>query len=368
MMKKCKKITPLLLITLLSACQRNYNPPLQDYISELLYKENFTILSLNDIHLSILTNLYEEFSYLEDVIYSRSKAYNLTKEEAKPDLIVLNGDTFMDVNKTVVDRFFKFIDSFNIPFAYTYGNHDLQGVYSNKYVDSVIKKCHNSVLKNPKDNVKGNSNYVINLKENNETKWQIYVFDSNTYFGMNYDVIHDDQINWYKEQIRLANNLSEDTIKSDVDLIPSLSYFHIPLEEFEEAWEEVGKTVSGKTSSSLWRMEEKTGVACGYRSNTLFETMNSFRSTRGIICGHDHINFSDFGYTKGENADFPIRLIYGLKSSKGIYHDPFLMGGTFITLNDDKTFALNPIQVTYSGQVNHLNDEEIVLGELVEYE
>lgn len=367
-MRRFKKIIPLTLISLLTSCSTITNPPLEDYISELLYKENFTILSLNDIHLSVLTDLDEEYEHLTNVIYAREKAFNLSKEEAKPDLIVLNGDTFMDVNSYVVDSFFNFIDSFNIPFAYTYGNHDLQGLYSNKYIDSVVKKCRNSVLKNPKDNVYGNSNYVINLKENNETKWQIYVMDSNTYFGMNYDVIHDDQIEWYKNEIRLANNLTNDINKSSTDLIPSLAYFHIPLEEFEEAWDDVNRTVSGKSGDSVWRMEESSGVAYGYRSNLLFETMNSFRSTRGIICGHDHINYSDFHYTKGENDDFPIRLIYGLKSTKGIYHDDFLMGGTFITLNDDKTFTLNPIQVTYNGQVNHLNDDEIVAGDLIEYE
>ncbi|MGM9874233.1 MAG: metallophosphoesterase [Bacilli bacterium] len=367
-MKKFNKIAPLFLVALLTSCQKVSNPPLTDYINELDYKENFTILSLNDIHLSILTDLDEEFNYIENVIFARCETEGLTKEEAKPDLIVLNGDTFMDVNSDIVSKFFSFIDSFNIPFAYTYGNHDLQGLYGNKYIDKVVKKCRNSVLLNPSDNVYGNANYVINLKENGDTKWQVYVLDSNTYYGLGYDVIHDDQIEWYKKQIRYANNLSDDVNKSDVDLIPSIAYFHIPLEEFQEAWEEVGMSVSGTDRDSYWRMEESSGVASGYRSNLLFETMNAFRSTRGIVCGHDHINFSDFHYIKGENTDFPIRLIYGLKSSKGIYHDPFLMGGTFITLKDDKTFSMKPIQVTYSGQFNEMSVEEIVNKEINENE
>lgn len=372
MKKIIKNCSFFLMVGLLTSCQVQPNKvELKDYIDESLsFKENFTICSLNDIHLSFLSDLKTDFEYLETVIYSRCQTEGLTKDEAKPDMLVLNGDVFMDANKRTVTEFFKFIDSLNIPFAYTYGNHDLQGLYGETFIDSQIKKCKNSLLKNPKDNVFGDSNYVVNIKDGVNTKWQIYMFDSNTYANFAYDNIHEDQIEWYKKQIRLANGLEENVNNvTSNSTIPSLAYFHIPLEEFEEAWEENGRTVSGKNGASVWRMEE--GIGNGGKTNSLFETMTDFRSTVGVICAHDHINNSDFHYSKpglvntkdSHVEDFPIRLIYGEKSSRNIYHNPFLMGGVFVTLSDmDNTFKLKRIHVDYDLNAREFLDEDLVRG------
>ena len=196
MKKIFKNCSFLFMVGLLTSCQAQPNKvELKDYIDEsLTFKENFTICSLNDIHLSFLSDLKTDFEYIETVIYSRCQTEGLTKDEAKPDMLVLNGDVFMDANKKTVTEFFKFIDSLNIPFAYTYGNHDLQGLYGETFIDSQIKKCKNSLLKNPKDDVFGDSNYVVNIKDGVKTKWQIYMFDSNTYANFAYDNIHEDQI------------------------------------------------------------------------------------------------------------------------------------------------------------------------------
>ena len=370
MKKNLKRFNLFFILTSLCSCQAPSGATLNEYIDDsLTFKENFTICSLNDIHLSFISDLESDFKYVENVIFSRMDTNGLNKEEAKPDLLVLNGDIFMDADKRVVDKFFQFIDSLDIPFAYTYGNHDLQGLYEANYLNNSLSKCKNSLLKNPKDNVYGNSNYVINIKENNNIKWQIYVFDSNTYAPVfNYDVIHDNQIEWYKKQIRLANGSDIEQSNADKNLIPSLAYFHIPFEEFDEAWKENGGTKAGKSENgSIWRMGED--VSCGYKNNTLFETMTDFRSTVGIICAHDHKNCTDFLYSKPglvptSLENFPIRLIYGLKSSRNIYHDKLLMGGIFITLSDvDNTFKLQRNHVDYDGVIYEISDELLINGD-----
>lgn len=328
------KFLPLLaLLPLTIGCANGIDVDFKDYIDTLYVSDisSFTICNLQDMHLSVTSNLDKEFKYFEKVINSNG---------VKPNLITLNGDIFMDANQIVVNKFCKWIDGLNIPFAYTYGNHDLQGQYGNMYIDSQIKKCKNSLLINPRsDKVYGDANYVIDIREGNKSlstlKWQVVIFDSNNYEGFDYDVVHDDQIEWFK-------NITE---QPEYAGIPNLTFMHIPFEEFVEAWEELGDRKLGgyldKNGDPFYMGEETCN---GYRENDLYETMQTHR-TKGVICGHDHINNTDWHYNKGNNGE--IRLIYGEKTGHGIYHDTRIMGGIFITLSDSDTFTMTRKGVNY---------------------
>lgn len=350
----------LLLGLFLASCSNTNNPSLDEYVTTLNWKDNFTVCVFNDVHLSVQSNLEEEFTYLENTLYARAKFNNDMehKENYKPDLLVLNGDIFMDANKETVNRFFNFIDSLDVPFAYTYGNHDLQGQYSATFLNRVVTSKKNSVVKNPKDNVFGDSNYVVNIKDNDKLKWQMYFFDSNTYKGFSYDTFHQDQIDWYTNQIKKVN---PDTSSWD-KVIPSMSFFHIPTEEFSEAWKKIGNnSLAGKDEStnSVWYMEEGK-VAHGNYSSTLYETMQELNSTLSMSVAHDHINVTDFYYDKA-NTGHPIRLIFGLKTGRGIYHNKKIMGACFYTLSgSEKKFDLLRLGVDYENNVTEISDDYLL--------
>lgn len=366
-MRKTKILPSLLLVMLLCSCTANKNVSLEDYQNELEYTDSFTICTLNDIHLSILSDTDLEFEYLTNVIYSHALLdgvdVNTASEEVlseyAPSMLMINGDAFQTADKSLVKRFFNYIDSLYIPFAFTYGNHDLHGLYGETYIDSIIKKCQNSLLLNPKDDVFGNANYVINLKKNEDTMWQVYVLDSNTYKGlMDYDIIHDDQIEWYKNQV------VEATTNNGGTPVPSLMFFHIPVEEFYEAWslETDGQNThhpdssfDGYNASSTFWMGE--GVSYGYGENDLFETAQELGSTKAFICAHDHINVTDFAYNKDNNGT--IRLIYGVKTGHGIYHDERIMGCAFYTLNEDGSFTNERVNVSYDYEAFIMSDDYI---------
>lgn len=353
------KLSYLSFISLfLFGCSNVPDPNLEDYIVTMDWQENFTICTLNDIHLSVQSNLKEEFEYLENVIYSRAYLNDdaANKMDYAPDLVVINGDTFMTANKYVVKEFFKFMDSLKIPYAYTYGNHDFQGQYSKTFLMDQISSAKYCIVKNPKDNVFGDSNYVVNIKSGSFLKWQLYFFDSNTYNGFGYDRIHDDQVDWYEKQVKLAN-------KEVSKIIPSMSFFHIPTEEFNEAWKSIGnKTRFGKddTTGSIWHMEEK--VSCSGLKSNLYEKMQELRSTVSMIVAHDHINFTDWHYDKNNNGH-DIRLIFGIKTGRGIYHNPNLMGCVFYTLSDgNNTFDLLRVNAKYDGTYRIITDEMLLGG------
>jgi len=308
----------------------------------------FVVCSFNDCHLSVLTDLEESFAYYEKCLYAKGK---------KADLLVLNGDIFMTADKNIVDRFFSWLDSIDIPFAFTYGNHDLQGHYSRYYIDSVIKKSKNSMVSNPlDDDVYGDCNYAINLlNSSNKVSWQLYFFDSNNYAGKKYDHIHDDQVEWYEKMVN-------DNTSLNGALSPSLTWFHIPFEEFNEAWEIKGKKNYGyddeaNKSGAYIMMEGK--VSSSSEESLLFEKMQELGANKGVVVGHDHINNTDWSYTK-DNSKEPIRLIYAEKTGKStIYYDEYMMGCTYFTFKDgETTFKMDRYHLGYGDDSPTLISDE----------
>ena len=345
---KIRNLSLLALVPILIGCSKGIELSPEKYIRDVYVDgsvDDYVICNLQDLHLSTLSILDKEFDYFEKVINAKG---------VKPNLIVLNGDVFMDANKTIVNEFFKWLDGLNIPFVYTYGNHDLQGQYSSRYIDGVIKKCKNNYFFNDfNDNVYGDANYVLNICEGTPAvkflKWQIYVFDSNNYHGFDYDIIHQDQVDWFVRE----NEYTRDN-NSGIS-VPNLVFAHIPTEEFVEAWQKAGGKFGGgfeAESGSYYYMGE---APCnGYAENDLYEKMQTHH-TKGFICGHDHVNCTDFRYNKDGNGE--IRLIYGLKTGRALYHDPRLMGGTFITLSSGTTFTLERYGVNYEGETFEITNE-----------
>lgn len=347
-----KRFLSLLLLTpLLLGCQGNIHYERETYFTKDLKVDNinnFVICSMSDIHLSVISNLYDETNYLERCIRSYNGNYDAS---FSPNLITLDGDIFMDCNKTIVDKFLSWLDSLNIPFSFVYGNHDLQGSYSYYWFNARLLECKNIYFVNPKnDDVYGNSNYVTNIKVGDEIKWQLYYFDSNNYKGLAYDIVHEDQINWYRE-------MEEKTKEIAGRYVPAISYMHIPLEEFDEV-RKIVKNDKNDTrigAGSYWYFGE--GVACGYKDNNLFETFQEFGAVKAIVSAHDHIDNTDISYNKDGNG--AVRLIYNTKTGRGIYHDRRIMGCNFFTLKEDGTFTNKRMLVGYDNSITEMTNDYI---------
>lgn len=319
-MKKSKCIIPLvaLLTTVTSCGSKAYS--FDKYRLELdMTNDEYKIMQLTDIHISIQTDMAKTKELLRTNIL-----------EASPDLIVLTGDIFMEANTTYVDETFNFFDSFNIPFAYTYGNHDLQGVYDVNYIAKRVMDAKNSVyIDYLDDNLFGQANYYINLKKNGEVKYRLYVIDSNSYhrasYYFDYDVIHEEQLEHVKD------------IARNEGIVPSLAFFHIPLEEYNDAYKLYEESGFDPSIGRGENREKGNHAYCGYKETEAFEVLKSV-GVKGIFVGHDHINYTDILYQD-------VVLSYGVKSTPEIYHDDDLIGYKLITLNssDNSSFGLDNI-------------------------
>ncbi len=315
MKKSNAAILAMIAGSLLASCG-NKTYSISAYKKELEFRDGFRIVQLTDIHFGIQMDVDKELRHLDEIV---ERADN-------PDLLVLTGDTFMDANKNLVKTMFKHIDSYGLKWAITFGNHDRQGDFPTYYLNEVLETMDNCLNVDYRDdNLHGTTNYFIDLKEGIATKYRLYIIDSGTYhLGLGsvfygYDVIH-------KEQMDHVKAIYEN------DPAPGLAFFHIPLKEFQTAYDEA---VEG--------LHEYFGVnneACcpGYENQGQYDVFKSC-DVRGLFVGHDHINNSTIDY-KGE-----MLLSYGMKTTDLIYNDPSMIGYKEIILpSDPSTFGLSSVK------------------------
>lgn len=315
---KRRILSSLFLLPLLLTSCGQIEYPLEDYFLDMQYVDNFRVLQLTDIHFGVTTNYVEQKKHLDTLV-----------EAANPNLIVITGDTFMDATTREVDYIYSYFDSLNIPWTIVWGNHDRQGWYAPSYILNQLEECQNVLFKNLRnDNVYGDSNFVINIKQGNETLWRMVMIDSNSYYDdgslmYKYDVIHEDQIAWYKKII----NYGTETI------IPSLMFMHIQLDELYLAVQELEEN----PNAYEYIGEIREDVYPGYTNTGMFDAIKECGSTKGVFFGHYHINTLAVDYQD-------VILAYGIKSTNKIYHDEDLIGGQVITLPSDGSFSLANIE------------------------
>ncbi len=311
----------------LSGCRgKTYNP--SDYFLEMEYKDDFKILQLTDTHIAAKDDRERQYKFLEETI-----------SLGNPDLIVITGDIFTFATKTSAKEFFKFMDSFNVPWTLVFGNHDEQCYFSVEWVTRYLNKLTESpdsycIFKDIQDDdVFGNSNFVINLKDGDTIKEQLIFLDSNRYhYGsyIGYDYIKEDQIEWY-------SNIVDETTRINGHLTESLLFFHIPVPEFSDAYD---AAIRGDADAILEEGEKREDVCCPKYNSGFFDKVLEKGSSKAMFVGHDHVNNYRVLY-KG------IYLCYGVNSTDRIYFDEDLIGAQEITIHNDNSLSFNQIIRTY---------------------
>lgn len=324
------------------------------------------ILQLTDVHIG-----GGWMSVKKDAMAINAVASMVTAE--KPDLVVITGDIAYPVpfqagtfnNLSSAKIFARLMETLGVYWIPVFGNHDteLYSYYSREdiskfYESDELKHC---LFKSGDENVDGYGNSVINVKNSKGIITQsLFFLDSHSYtdgdfLGLlwKYDNIHQNQVDWYKEQSLKFSEQNRTVISSlysadsteykDAEEkygdISSLLFFHIPLKEYRDAWTEYVDNGYNDTENVRYKygLTGETGDAiyCGIGEDNLFETMQELGGGKGIFCGHDHLNNFSLDY-KG------IRLTYGYSidylAYSGIYKYGSQRGCTIITVRPDATF------------------------------
>lgn len=236
---------------------------------------------------------------------TRATMESVIKQE-KPDLIVFAGDVTAsargnDPIQSLRDAVAVAEES-GIPWAAVFGNHDSEGAVSREQMHDEQLAHSYCVAEADPPNVSGSGNYIITLlDQNDETTAALYFLDSGDYSSNpsvgGYDWIRRDQIEWYVSESQKLSSINNDSP------LPALAFFHIPLPEYQEVWN--NQTCLGHCFD---------GVSAPVINSGFFSAMVEMGDVMGTFVGHDHAN--DFSGTL-----HGIRLCYGRSTRYVSYVD-----------------------------------------------
>lgn len=316
---------------------------------------DFKVMHLTDIHIGggFMSKTVDEKAL-------NAVATMITKE--KPDLVIATGDIAFPVpytagtfnNYSGAKAFANLMESLGVYWDVTFGNHDAEAYsYFDReamgefYERDEYKYC---LFQAGPEDVDGYGNHVIEVKNSKGVITQAMILiDSQAYVKDNiiesikgtYDNIHPNQVEWYEAEIKRMNAENEKISKESAP-VKSLAFFHIPLVEMLDSWNEFSEN-NYKDTENFKYIDGIMGeggkvVYCGLGEDEMFEKMLELGSTKAMFNGHDHLNNTTFEY-KGIQFSYGYSIDYFAYS--GIDKLGSQRGCTMITCKPDSTFAID---------------------------
>lgn len=306
----------------------------------------FRILQITDVH--ILNDEKKDAKAF--------KTIDAMVETTNPDMIMFTGDlTSEKENFTAFKTMCEYLESFNIPWAFVFGNHegldikyapdeviDPEKIADRQTLSDYLETLPNCIYEAGDENVDGMGNYYYNVKDDNgNVITSLIMMDSHSYDEENngYDHFHDNQIEWYENTVK---SIAKEVNGDESEVVPSLAFFHVPMKEYMTAYDE-----AKGTDNRLWgfRFPKEDGTPAV--DDQMFEKMVELGSTKGCFAGHDHMNNFSVNYQG-------IRLTYGLSCDHNIYLVP-LRGGVLINVKNDGSFTTQHL-------IRHRGQSTITIG------
>lgn len=363
-MRKPFMLLPALLYAsccLFSGCASSCNEPQDnsvidnaeqfvDFVVDVPTGRDIRVLQLTDIQtLDFSQKRYEtrvESNEVADTYNGYEKYVGQVIEGYKPDFIIMTGDNTygeFDDNGEQHLKLIQFMDSFQIPWAPVFGNHDIESNMGADWQSEQFENATYCLFKQRE--LTGNGNYCVGLRQGGKLKRVFYMLDSNgsghaskrslanghtvTTAGFG-----DDQIEWYTQSIT--------ALKGEFPNVTISMAFHIQFAMFETALEEYGyfpSTIRNNPIDLDQLPSAKEKGDFGYiggsahsdwdRNLTVWNSIKTL-GIDSVFVGHEHSNSSSVEYEG-------VRLTFGQKSSTFDSHNVnekgAVVGGTYINLS-----------------------------------
>ncbi len=354
----------------------------------------FRVLQLTDVHIGAGAFSAQKDRWAIDAVRT-------VVQRVKPDFVIITGDVAYPVpfqagtfdNKREAEMFAELMEQLGVYWTVCFGNHDTEiySLYTREEIASMVymdeKYEHCLFLEGPEDIAgKGNNVYVVrhpvadgvtvtdldsynaNLNSTKITQALVTIdshsYTDGDYFGIawKYDNIHQDQIDWYAEEMdKLTAKNVEYGVAAEDAQVKNLLFFHIPLTEYGRYWNEYKNNGHQDTENVhyVFGQAGESGEKSfpGVNDCLTFETM-LLHGGQGTFCGHDHYNTFAIDVTAtvedadGNEVTKTIRLTYGMSidylAYVGIASDIEQRGGTEIKINPDGSFDAR--QRPYQGE------------------
>lgn len=296
--------------------------------------EDFRILLLTDIQLwanpSVNKETYEDIKALIN--------------RTQPNMIVTMGDNVSGAStRFLLENMIKLLDSFEIPWAPIFGNHDneIPMTTLNWQGDKFLESKYCLFQKGP-SNLYGCGNYAVNITENGKPVQTLFMLDNGRYIKYSDEMTKEvymgyEQIAWYEWNV---NGIKE----SAGDIVESMVFTHFAQPQFRTAVETYG--IQDEKTEYYTIPEEYGSGMCMYLPGVapvdsgFFEKCKELGSTKNMFCGHDHENNASVTYDG-------ITMTFGLKTgpSPTPWNDALVMGGTVVTLDANNDVHIENIEL-----------------------
>ena len=305
------------------------NADLVDFTVTVAEGKDPVVLQLSDTQMWDAHNV-EEYCYR----YVRE-----TIEATNPDLIILTGDIVygkFDDNGAIFTDFIAFMESFAIPWAPVFGNHDNESLKGVDWQCAQLEAAEHCLFKQRE--LTGNGNYSVGIIQGGRLLRVFYMLDSNgcsapmtsnngtkitpaegTNEVKTSAGIADDQKLWYKASVTAVHNVFADVKISFAYHIQQAIFGDVP-----KKYSEYDPTVKAGSSSELQNplhldtLERAEETDFGYvgrlpksawgAKSTYIAELNAL-NVDSVFVGHEHCNSYSIVYEG-------IRFQYGQKSSQ----------------------------------------------------
>ena len=311
---------------------------LADFIVEVDEKKDPIVLQITDTQIIDAAQIHPGRSGVDKDFWATDKVnercYDYLTElirSVNPDLILLTGDIVygeFDDSGSALFSFIEFMESFGVPWAPVFGNHDNESKKGADWQCEQLEKAEHCLFKQRR--LTGNGNYSVGIKQGNELKRVFYMLDSNGCAAASEESLANghtkssigfglDQVKWFTEEINKAKSVAPDL---------KISFaFHIQLSVFGEALKKYGFN-----ADAINQGENAEGIFIDYEANrtegdfgfigrklkdpwaTINHNVDVWKIIKGldadsVFVGHEHCNSASVLYEG-------VRLQYGQKSSE----------------------------------------------------
>jgi len=249
-----------------------------------------------------------------------------------PDLIFITGDMVygsFDDSGSSFKYFVDLMESFSIPWAPVFGNHDNESKMGVDWQCKMMEEAEHCLFS--RGTVTGNCNYTVGIVQNGKLIRVLYMIDSNGCCDCDdpkvekEEGIFPDQMEWIE---RTAQNIDEINGK-----VPSFMAFHAPTQEFLDVEEAKGYRTKDRRRYTIGVDVESKDGDFGCRLSNLIPAKADGMTTAmtkahvdGVFVGHYHSINTCITYNG-------VKYVYGLKTGQYDSHIAGQTGGTLIRLD-----------------------------------
>lgn len=276
--------------------------------------KDFVILNFTDMH-------FADYDYRAFTAFLASATMKRLVKKVQPDLITVTGDIVCtDSTVFAVKRITDLMNSFGIPWAPVFGNHDAEGNCDANYLADIMLQSPYCLFKKG-DPAMGCGNYIINICEGDKVVNSLIMMDTHR------SHLNETQIEWYKWAAKGIQSVTGEQTETTV-------FYHIPNAQYQYAYDAAWDSETGTWIDGFAASGECNEKICCPRDadgnpvdNGFFAAVKEIGTTKNIFCGHEHLNNFSILYEG-------VRMTYTLKVGMASGFKAGFNGGTKIVISD----------------------------------